>query len=243
WIVHILPFIEQKNIYDLYRFDLPYNDTTNGTLGNTVIQTLYCPSGPDPQKYLDGNTNTASNPTTHYYGIMGPGGPADNFQIVVSGVTYQYRYGSAASNGSWSYHGILSHFINNPGSTSISANRVVRMADVLDGTANTLMLGEISKTLPILNRSTGTTQANQYRTWIRGNNGGSGATKNVRYPINSTFYTSNNFNEISFGSDHAGAGALFANADASVRFIRENVDLTTYIMFSSMNGNESVLLP
>ncbi|HEX5103205.1 MAG TPA: DUF1559 domain-containing protein, partial [Pirellulaceae bacterium] len=198
--------------------------------------------------YTDPNSGVTGDYTTHYYGVMGPGGASDNFQIVVGGITYQYRYGSSGGNGAWSYHGILSHYRETTG--SISTFRVVRMADVLDGTANTLMLGEISKNLPILNPSTGATQANQYRTWLRGNTHasgssatGSGATKNIRYPINSTFYNgSNNFNEISFGSDHAGQGAMFANADASVRFVRQNIDLTLYIFASSMNGNEAAPL-
>ncbi|HEX5103206.1 MAG TPA: DUF1559 domain-containing protein [Pirellulaceae bacterium] len=242
WIVHILPFIEQKGLYDRYRFDLAYNSSNNAAIGHEVLKVLYCPSGPDPQKYLDPNGAPINGSvTTHYYGVMGPSGPSDNFQIVVGGITYQYRVGNSTDNATWSYHGILSQYRDTTG--SISTKRVVRMADVLDGTAHTLMLGEISKTLPIFNNATGMTQANQYRAWTRGNSGGSGATKNVRYPINSTFYNgSNNFNNLSFGSDHAGDGAMFAMADASIKFIRENIDLTTYTFAASMNGNEPALL-
>ncbi|HEX5103207.1 MAG TPA: DUF1559 domain-containing protein [Pirellulaceae bacterium] len=242
WIVHILPFIEQKGLYDRYRFDLAYNSSPNAAIGHEVLKVLYCPSGPDPQKYRDPNGGAIRDAvTTHYYGVMGPAGPSDNFRITVGGIVYQYREGDATNNAAWSYHGILSQYKDRPG--SISTKRVVRMADVLDGTAHTLMVGEISKTLPIFNNATGATQPNQYRAWVRGNSGGSGATKNVRYPINSTFYNgSNNFNNLSFGSDHAGDGAMFAMSDASVRFIRENIDLTTYIFASSMNGNEPALV-
>jgi hypothetical protein len=104
------------------------------------------------------------------------------------------------------------------------------------------MLGEISVNLPVNQPNSTVAQANQYRTWIRGNSGGSGATKNVRYPINSTFYNgTNNFNEISFGSQHPG-GAQFALGDASVRFIPQTIDLLIYQASASMNGNESVSL-
>jgi prepilin-type N-terminal cleavage/methylation domain-containing protein len=48
WIVHVLPFIEQKGVYDLYRFDLAYNSVENGTLGRTT-QTLKCPSDSNPR--------------------------------------------------------------------------------------------------------------------------------------------------------------------------------------------------
>ena len=64
---------------------------------------------------------------------------------------------------------------------------------------DTIMIGEISVYMP-----SGLTY-HQYRTWIRGNNGGAGAAKCVTNPINSTVYNgSNNFNDISFGSNHTG---------------------------------------
>jgi prepilin-type processing-associated H-X9-DG protein len=247
WIVFTLPYIEQQPLYDLYRWDLSSYSTENGTnVGMKIVPTLYCPSGPDPKKYTDPNAGVAGNPSTHYYGVMGPGGATDNFQLVIGGQTFQYREGGTGSNGAWSYHGILSHYQETTG--SISTNRVVRMSDILDGTSNTLMLGEIAVTLPVLIPGTTTTQTNQYRSWIRGNTtataaNGSGTTKNVRYPINSTFYNgSDNFNEISFASEHPG-GAQFAMADASVRFIPQTIDLLIYQASSSMNQNENVTLP
>jgi prepilin-type N-terminal cleavage/methylation domain-containing protein len=240
WIVFTLPFIEQQPLYQQYRFDLPYNNAANAAVGNVIVPTLYCPSGPDPKKYTDPNAVVTGNPSTHYYGVMGPSGAADNFQLVIGGVTYQYRNGDPNTNGSWSYHGILSHYRESTG--SISTNRIVRMSDILDGTSNTLMLGEISVNLPVLVPGTTVTQTNQYRTWIRGNSGGSGATKNVRFPINSTFYNgSNNFNDISFGSQHPG-GAQFALGDASVRFIPKTIDMLIYQGASSMNQGEQAPL-
>lgn len=239
WIVHTLPFIEQKPLYDKYRFDLAYNSVENGRdVGATVVPTLYCPSGPDPKKYLDPNTNVTTNPSTHYYGIMGPCGPlstpTDNYQLTFNNQVYTYRMGDANANQAWGFHGILSHYRETTG--SISSFRVVRMSDVIDGTTNTLMLGEIARQLP-------TGVGNQYRTWIRGNNGGSGTTKNIRYPINSEFYNgSNNFNDIAMGAEHP-SGCQFALADASVRFISETIDMGVYQVSSSMNGGEQAVLP
>jgi prepilin-type N-terminal cleavage/methylation domain-containing protein len=235
WIVFTLPYFEQKPLFDKYRFDLPYSDNYNlDNVGVVVVPTLYCPSGPDAKKHLDPNPNPDRGVTTHYYGVMGPAGEKDNFQLVLGGKTYTYREGDATNNAAWSYHGMFSQYKDRPG--SISTNRVVRMADVIDGTTNTLMLGEISMHLPL-------GQSNQYRMWIRGNSGGSGATKNVRYPINSTFYNgSNNFNNISFGSEHPN-GCHFVMADASVKFVTENIDLLTYQMSASMNGEENVQIP
>ena len=82
------------------------------------------------------------------------------------------------------------------------------------------------------------TPTNAYRSWVRGNNGGSGATKNVTYPINSTWYNgSNNFNDMSFGSNHTG-GAQFLMGDGTVRFISQNIDLSLYKGLASKGSGE-----
>jgi prepilin-type N-terminal cleavage/methylation domain-containing protein len=229
WIVYILPYIEQQPLYKRYRFDLSYSSTQNAAVGATIIPGLYCPSGPSPQQYTDPNSVVKGNPTTHYYGVMGPAGLTNPTTNKIGAITYSYTVGDATSNGAWSAHGILSHYRETTGSAS--TNRIVRVADVIDGTSATLMLAERSMHLP-------NGQTNDYRTWIRGNNGGSGACKCVTYPINSTFYNgSNNFNHISFGSDHPG-GCHFALGDASVRFLAETVDLSLYKAMASMNGGE-----
>src|SRR5690606_16295594 len=125
---------------------------------------------------------------THYYGVMGPAGTTNPTSITLNGTQYDYTVGDPTANGAWSAHGMLSHYRETTG--SVSSFRVVRLADVIDGTSNTLMLAERSRQLPA-------GQSNDYRTWIRGNSGGSGACKNVSHPINSVFYNgSNNFNHI-----------------------------------------------
>ena len=165
---------------------------------------------------------------------MGPAGLTNPTTITIGTTNYPYTVGDPTVNGAWSAHGMLSHYRETSG--SVSSFRVVRMADVIDGTSTTLMLAERSVHLPL-------GQANDYRTWIRGNNGGSGSCKNVTYPINSTFYNgSSNFNHISFGSAHPG-GCLFAMGDASVRFIKEDINMLAYMASASMSGNEFVEIP
>jgi prepilin-type N-terminal cleavage/methylation domain-containing protein/prepilin-type processing-associated H-X9-DG protein len=233
WIVFTLPYIEQENLYKLYRFDLAYNSVENGQVGSNVVPTLYCPSGPDARSRLDPNGNVTTNPTTHYYGVMGPGGPTDNHTITLNGVTYTYRQGDSGSNAAWAFNGMLSQYRETSG--SISTFRVIKLTDVTDGLTNTLMLAErsVNYAPPIP-----CGQNHDYRTWIRGNSGGSGATKNVTFPINSTLYNcSNNFNDISFGSNHSG-GCNFALGDGSVRFVNQSIDLAIYKAMASINSGE-----
>jgi len=165
---------------------------------------------------------------------MGPAGTTNPTPVTYNGVTYNYTVGDASNNGAWSAHGIFSHFRVTTG--SVSTNRIVTFASIIDGSSNTLMIAERSRRMPL-------GQANDYRTWIRGNNGGSGACKNVTYPINSTFYNgADNFNHISFGSHHTN-GCNFGLGDASVRFVSQTIDINLYKVIASMDGAEQAVIP
>jgi prepilin-type N-terminal cleavage/methylation domain-containing protein len=229
WIVYILPQIEQQPLYDKYDFTLAHNTATNAAVGANIIPAIYCPSGPKPSVYTDPNAVVTGNPTTHYYGVMGPSSRANPSPNIYKGTTYNYVVGNPTVNGAYATNGILGQYRDNPG--SVTTKHFANFAEILDGTSNTLMVAERSMFLP-------PGQTNDYRTWIRGNNGGSGATKNVTYPINSTFYSGgNNFNDISFGSNHPG-GCQFALGDGSVRFIAETIDLGLYKCLASLRHGE-----
>lgn len=46
WRVLILPWLEQKSVYDRYRFDEPWDGPNNRTLHDLVVSTYVCPSHP-----------------------------------------------------------------------------------------------------------------------------------------------------------------------------------------------------
>jgi hypothetical protein len=103
----------------------------------------------------------------------------------------------------------------------------VAMRDVLDGTSTTFLAGEISWS-----------RANCYRVWSRGCNGDPcAATKNILDGINVRPYSNNDFNDVSFGSEHPG-GCQFVACDGNVRFVSENIDLVVYKSTASRDGKE-----
>jgi prepilin-type N-terminal cleavage/methylation domain-containing protein len=232
WLLYLLPQIEQQSVYDLYDFTQAYNSATNLAVANIEIAAFKCPSGPSEVRSGNSAEQTSDgtrNHTTHYYGVMGPSSRANPSVVTVGTSTYNYTVGTPTGNGAYACDGILGQYRDQTG--SVTTARKVNFSDILDGSSNTLMIAERSNHLP-------PGQANDYRSWTRGNNGGSGTTKNVTYPINSTFYNgSNNFNDISFGSNHPG-GCQFALGDGSVRFVREAISLNIYKALASMKHSE-----
>ena len=157
WTAHILPFIERKDLYDLFNFSAGgYTSGTNQAGRNAValnrVDAFLCPSSP-VTKQLQGaphfeNTGEIINGempyTAHYYGIQGPTGAN------LAGGTYGIN--TAGSHGGQATQGIF------------QCDGNIRMAEVTDGTSTTFLLGEYSW----YNRQTGT----RYRSWMRGCDGG-----------------------------------------------------------------------
>jgi prepilin-type processing-associated H-X9-DG protein len=161
-----------------------------------------------------------------------------------NGTDYNYVVGNSTSNGAYATDGILGQYRDAP--NSITYKAYMRVRDVLDGTSNVLMVGERSMTPPTRPFSV------DWRSWVRGNNGGSGTTKNIHYPINApNFYrwvvgvgsnTINNFNDLPMGSNHPG-GTHFLLGDGSVRFLSDNINFGTYVVLSSRATGEVAQVP
>jgi prepilin-type N-terminal cleavage/methylation domain-containing protein len=163
--------------------------------------------------------NYSGTQTIHFYGIVGPVGTIPGTSDSYSTFTY-----TGCSHCPYSLQGVL------------GVNSKVNFKRVTDGLSQTLMVGELSWN-----------KANVYREWARGylggTNGGSIAPcKSVKNPINATAFTSGNFNDVSFGSDHVD-GCHFARADASVQYVAASTDLDTLKSLASMNGGERVTQP
>lgn len=234
WHVHILPFFEQTTLYERFTFNAGnYIDTDFGSLMErrcgesfTRVGTYLCPSSPIDKMVVGGNSNTLADEqigpsklipyTTHYYGVMGPKGTS------IEGKDYVIRPATCSNeHGCFSTQGVF------------DCNETYRLADIKDGTANTLMLGEISRHTP--------EYGSRFRAWMRGCDNISGTSwiagcKNVAVAINTPGHSK--FNDIAFSSHHP-RGANFALADASVRMLADSIDLGLYKAAASRNGAES----
>jgi len=236
WLVFILPYVEQQNVANGYVKTAAYYAVSasppvnNPLVGQQRIPVFYCPSG---AKLLSANAALPAEQSansTHYYAIMGAGlMPAYN----VTGFGTNAAYATPQQNGM----GML--ICTQP---SFGIQGVVTISDVLDGTSNTIMIGERSMTPP-------PGVANDYLSWIRGNDtvsspAGSGATKNITYGINSPagFYNGSNINDLAMSSNHV-QGANFALGDGSVRFINQSIDMSAYLAGATVNGKEAIPLP
>jgi prepilin-type processing-associated H-X9-DG protein len=235
WHAMILPFVEQTALAAQVNPNTTYTDNTatpaNLALGGAKISFFFCPSFPDA--LTSGNTGENYNGvaawSTHYYGCSGPKGtnPATGATYLVNGT----------GHGGNSREGILCFTTGtvapNLTTTPRRETTPVTFGSINDGTSNTLMIFEISWD----------GVENSLRAWQRGTEFGtaSGATKNVVNGIGLVTYNgSNNFNDISMGSNHPG-GCNVAFGDASVRLLQKNIDLNTVLLpLASRKGKEVV---
>jgi prepilin-type processing-associated H-X9-DG protein len=220
WHVRILPNIEQGNVYNLVDKAQSYSGANNTPRYVDKIKTYFCPSNSVDTSFNSGENSGGTRAfTAHYLGMLGPTGtnPASGSAYAVNA--------NPAGHGGFATTGVLIR----------RADGQVTLPGISDGTSNTFMVGESSFTKTLSN------QVNDaYRAWSRGCDGSACASsKNVVDGLNVTEYNgSNNFNNVSFGSDHTG-GANFCMADGSVKFVSQTIALDVLKSSASRNAGET----
>ncbi len=253
WLTMILPQMEQSAAYNaMVWIDTDFNDQGNATNRNWEVMsrlrvpTFNCPSSP-----LEGlRVHTAAS------GTQALGAP-ETYEIqipdYVANVGYYFSPGTgltpgARSGGSrnvWTGYG----WMQDAGLVSIWNERFkgAKMANVTDGTSNTIAVGEHSDFMFLADGTREDARPGRgpggawaagpcFHAWL-------GWTMNItaaRYPINSLYsgnYTQRWASTLHNGyrSAHTG-GSQFCMGDGSVRYVSENIDFEN--TFMALSGRD-----
>ena len=230
WSAMILPQIEQAPLYNTLIWAESGAGNWNVNSANemacaTPIGVLSCPSmaiGPRDNESIEGRVPTS------YRACAGSNVYSDDASTIPSGSPANaVALENSTCNGM--FYGCSS----------------IRFRDVVDGTSNTIMIGEsftdtFSKDGQQMDYwNFGCPQSGGWNAWDTGGTEYSEGLGSTGPHINSRLDPTAHgvLMEISFGSWHTG-GAHFTMADGSVRFISENIDLNLYRGLGSVKGGE-----
>jgi len=226
WHARILPYLEQTPLYNqvsrVMGTDIGTSTSAEQVLaGRTTRLTVFqCPSHPDG----------VSNPSKGGYQLS-------TYNGVCGTTTFNNDQVDEATDIGYRANGIF--FMNSR----------IRFADIIDGTSNTFLVAEVQDELkgaPNSNRMTGSDRKYNFSSGSDGNP----PTDISEYligmetddPINANTRDANgHFNNDGeyAGSYHTG-GAQFVLADGSVRFISQNINMTTYRALATRAGSEVI---
>lgn len=245
WLVALLPFVEQQNLYNRMGVSGHYGVLGNQTFrsqvhpnipvgsifpgGDTVISTYRCPSSVLPNLVPASWAIPGSN-------LVGGGAVPPRYPMAVGHATTDYK---TAGGSCWGDDGAMHKIWEGGGS---------RFADITDGLSNTIAGVEssyvTSNTSSSARRTRAPTAFQDWPTWIGAF--GSGQDETVRTngrtnsPINAgtnpsqMYFATNDDNAFSF---HPG-GAQFVFCDGSVQFLSQDLAIATYCnLHSKRDGN------
>jgi prepilin-type N-terminal cleavage/methylation domain-containing protein/prepilin-type processing-associated H-X9-DG protein len=251
WAISVLPYLEQTAVGQMWDPTTPnaFNDPTGKmtVLRNTKLNIYICPSDPNPfvaSKPASGpggsgiQTSANISMQSNYRGVAGTSWGSRNFKDDTGGDANwddgtQVRYLSAWNLG---MRGVFSSSTDYMGGNTPAA---VRIAEITDGTANTLMFGEYATAKGTLSRRTlwsyaytsfnlSSVTIAQSRTLIPDFDQCALAPP-----------ATNNGNQCkrAWGSLHSGGTLNFAFADGSVRTVPKNVDMNFVLPALGSIGN------
>ena len=235
WIAKALPFFEQDNLAKQANVPQGNMNTAAAVAAyRTDLKVLTCPSDITPNRVPTNRANLGTAAVTSYKGVSGDNWGTDFFgQTNDTNFSTPYRNPLSGTNLAQLQNGLERG--NGIFWRADIRNGNMRLTDILDGTSNTLMIGE---DMGVFIR---------WNEWAAPN----GAAGTCAIPMNvgnkicdpdcgfSDAQAARWPTRYSFRSAHIG-GCMFANADGSVRMVRENIPLNTYRALATRAGNEVV---
>ncbi len=229
WGIFLLPYLEQDNLYNQYNFSAPffYVNTAYGINNQAVVSTdlkmMECPAAPQNHQY----TNYTLPPPNNY--VSWNGSSSD--------------YGPETGVDPY----FLAPFLNLPATASLQGalqpDSNVRIADITDGTSNTILIAEIAAR-PNLYRAGVPVQGQQ--TYFSGAGGWGDATSGNAVLYGSSYDGTTNpgpcgincSNDFGLYSFHSG-GANVAYSDGSVHFLPASIDINILVSLITRSGGET----
>ena len=229
WIVQILPYMEQSDLYNSMRLDETLNQPENLVACGTAIKSLVCPSDTHQGKMND-RANLGNHPTagqewgvTNYKAVAGGNWAWGDH----TGVTMTSGRWANDSNGIDRGNGMICRNSDN------QPRNITRLSDIADGTSKTFAIGE---TVPAWSNHT---------TWFYFNH----STASCGVPLNYRLGLLGDTGLVaargdwgrnySFFSRHPGGGT-FTMADGATAFISDSVDLQLYRQMATLDAGEIV---
>lgn len=225
-LLHILPFIEQRPLYEKFDFSQPPESQTvpGGTalLAATVIKTYVCPS--------DKNFNLLSGRAIHnYVASSGPTAHGSNSACACSAAGSWNTYATSPYSNATDFAGPFTRMAT-----------AIRLAEVTDGLSQTIFFGEVRRDC----------SAHVRGGWLSSNNA-NGLTSTL-IPINNNTCDDtaadacqrpcNWSTELGFKSLHPG-GANFLLGDGAVIYLTQNIDHNNYQALGGKSDGKAAILP
>jgi prepilin-type N-terminal cleavage/methylation domain-containing protein len=217
WAPFILPFMEQRPLFDKYKWDQDWASTPNRPVVETHLNTFICPSTPIPKRFEEFTTagGLSAKASASDYGII-----------------------NAVSAGGLNGLGLIDVGTNANPEGVMNVNVILRMGEVQDGLSNTFWLDEDAgrpgryrtgrkKVSGTQNDASAFNDNNEH---VLHGYDQTGSSTPEKYAMNVT-----NNNEI-YGFHPAGTMAGFG--DGSIRFLMESTDIRIIARQLTRNGGE-----
>jgi len=232
WGVLILPYTEQQPLYDRYDLNLDWTDPANAAVVTQPIPFMECPST------LNGGRKDATSWLPEPAAVTDYGVPNG---IGTTSVGVGFPVGTPSGyTGAMLPVGEIEDWTTGWNPPFYSRPHPVKLAEVLDGTSNSIMIAEdagrparyYADKVASTARSSGAGWADpDSEYWI------DGWTADGRAIGTALFINANNSNET--WSFHPG-GAMHVFVDGSVHFVAETIDGATYAALISARGGEVI---